>query len=50
MKEALLYGKLKDQQVQCGLCYRRCIIDEGQRGYPPIMAGSGSKRSATAKF
>lgn len=33
MKEALLYKKLKGNAVQCGLCYRRCLIEEGQRGY-----------------
>jgi pyruvate formate lyase activating enzyme len=33
MKEALLYRKIKDGRVQCGLCYRKCIIDEGQTGF-----------------
>lgn len=33
MKEALLYKKLRGNSVQCGLCYRRCLIEEGQRGY-----------------
>ncbi len=33
MKEAMLYRKLLGQKVQCGLCYRRCLIGEGERGY-----------------
>lgn len=33
MKHALLYRTLKDNRVQCGLCYRTCLIDEGKRGY-----------------
>jgi len=30
--EALLYEKLEDQKVRCGLCSHRCVIAEGQRG------------------
>jgi len=30
--EALLYEKLEDQKVKCGLCSHRCVIAEGQRG------------------
>lgn len=33
MKEALLYQKLKKQQVRCNLCQRRCLIPEGGIGY-----------------
>src|SRR4030042_2859522 len=33
MKEALLYQKLKGQRVRCGICQRRCLINEGQWGY-----------------
>lgn len=33
MKEALLYRKFNNSLVQCGLCYRKCLIAEGQRGY-----------------
>lgn len=33
MKEALLYRKIKGNQVQCGLCHRECMIEEGQTGY-----------------
>jgi pyruvate formate lyase activating enzyme len=30
--EALLYGKLEDQKVECFLCSHRCVIAEGKRG------------------
>lgn len=33
MKEAMFYEKLGDNQVQCLLCFRRCIIKEGQCGF-----------------
>ncbi|MCG2686105.1 radical SAM protein, partial [Candidatus Parcubacteria bacterium] len=32
MKEALLYEKLKNNQVSCQLCYHRCQISDGQLG------------------
>jgi len=32
MKEALLYEKLKDKKVKCGLCNHRCIIADNKRG------------------
>jgi pyruvate formate lyase activating enzyme len=32
MKEALLYDKLPDKQVRCGLCAHRCTIGEGHLG------------------
>lgn len=32
-KEALLWGRVKDNKVKCSLCHRRCIISEGRRGY-----------------
>ncbi len=33
MKKAFLYTKLNNKQVRCRLCYRKCIIKEGTRGY-----------------
>ena len=33
MKEALFYKRLKDKQVQCGLCSRRCRIAPGNTGF-----------------
>lgn len=33
MKEALLYQKLADKKVRCGVCQRRCIIPPGGVGY-----------------
>jgi len=32
-REALLYQKLPDGRVQCGVCQRRCIVAEGERGW-----------------
>jgi pyruvate formate lyase activating enzyme len=32
-KEALLYDKLPDSQVQCHTCQRRCTIPPGKRGW-----------------
>ena len=31
--EAILYEKLSNDKVKCGLCERRCIIQNGQRGF-----------------
>jgi pyruvate formate lyase activating enzyme len=31
--EALLYEKLHDDEVRCGLCERRCLISPGQKGF-----------------
>jgi pyruvate formate lyase activating enzyme len=31
--EALLYEKLGDYKVKCGLCERRCIISTGEKGF-----------------
>jgi pyruvate formate lyase activating enzyme len=31
--EALLYKKIEDNKVRCGLCERRCIIGIGKRGF-----------------
>lgn len=31
--EAVLYEKLPDDTVRCGLCERRCIISPGRRGF-----------------
>jgi pyruvate formate lyase activating enzyme len=30
--EALLYEKLEDQKVRCGLCSHRCVVPAGKRG------------------
>ncbi|CZR08692.1 AmmeMemoRadiSam system radical SAM enzyme [Trichococcus ilyis] len=32
MKEAMLYEKLEDGRVRCGVCPHHCIIAEGKRG------------------
>ena len=33
MKEALLYDKLPDGSVKCGLCFRKCLIPDKKRGH-----------------
>lgn len=32
MKQALLYEKLGNGKVKCGLCHHRCVINDGKRG------------------
>ncbi len=32
MKEAILYKKLKDGKVKCGVCNHRCVINDGEKG------------------
>lgn len=32
-REAMFYKKLENGSVQCGICFRRCVIAEGQRGF-----------------
>ncbi len=32
VREAMYYEKLDDQEVQCRLCFRKCLIAEGERG------------------
>ncbi len=33
VREAILYDKLANGKVRCGLCERRCTIEDGLRGY-----------------
>lgn len=33
MREALLWEKRDKKKVRCNLCYRRCIVAEGKRGF-----------------
>ncbi len=33
MVEAILYEKLSNNEVQCHVCQRRCVIKENERGY-----------------
>jgi len=41
MKEALLYKKLKDEIVQCGLCNHRCVILPNKRGICGVRENKG---------
>ena len=33
MHEALFYEKMGEDAVQCGLCFNRCMLSNGQRGF-----------------
>jgi len=33
LTEAMYYSKLDGKTVQCQLCFRRCVIQDGQRGF-----------------
>ena len=33
LQEARFYQRLEGRTVQCGLCYRRCVIPRGERGF-----------------
>jgi len=41
MKEALLYQKLGEKNVQCVLCNHRCRIQEGQKGICGVRENQG---------
>ncbi len=40
-REASFYTKLKDNWVQCRLCFRNCTIPEGGRGYCMVRVNKG---------
>jgi pyruvate formate lyase activating enzyme len=39
--EALLYEKLEDQEVRCGLCSHRCVVPDGKRGICNVRENKG---------
>ncbi len=41
MKEAMLYQKLADQKVQCGLCNHHCLIGDGKKGVCGVRENQG---------
>lgn len=43
MKEALFYKKLKDKNVQCMLCPRKCVIAQGKRGFCRVRENKDGK-------
>lgn len=43
LREALLYERLAGQRVRCGICQRRCVIDEGGWGYCATRKNEGGK-------
>ena len=42
-KEAMFYQKLDDSYVQCQLCFRKCIIVEGKRGFCRVRQNQAGK-------
>lgn len=42
-REALLYEKLEKNKVRCNLCYKRCILKEGQIGLCGVRKNEGGK-------
>jgi len=43
LREAMFYKVLGDGEVQCQMCFRRCIIPEGQRGFCRNRENQGGK-------
>ncbi len=43
LQEASFYKKLKDKAVQCNLCRRNCLIQEGGRGQCGVRKNIGGK-------
>lgn len=43
VREATLYEKLGGSRVKCGLCERRCLIEEGGAGFCRTRANVGGK-------
>ena len=41
MKEAMLYEKLPDSRVRCGLCAHRCVIADGKKGLCQVRENRG---------
>ncbi len=42
-KEAMYYEKLENDQVKCRLCFRKCVITEGNRGFCRVRENRGGK-------
>jgi len=42
-KEAMFYGKIDEQTVQCQLCPRRCTLANGQRGFCRVREPKAGK-------
>jgi pyruvate formate lyase activating enzyme len=41
MKEAMFYERLEGEQVRCGLCRFRCLIEAGRRGHCRVRENRG---------
>lgn len=47
LHEGLLYQKLKNKTVRCGVCQRRCLIKEGQLGFCKTRVNKDGKLYTT---
>jgi len=43
MREAMFYKKLEKGDLRCEICFRRCIIKEGNRGFCRNKENSGGR-------
>ncbi|MBA2124514.1 AmmeMemoRadiSam system radical SAM enzyme [bacterium Unc6] len=43
LREAMFYQKLPENWVQCGICFRRCTIASGGRGFCRVRENRGGK-------
>jgi len=43
LKEAMWYRRQKDKKLWCQLCFRRCFIPEGERGFCRVRENRGGK-------
>lgn len=43
LKEAMFYSRLGNGSVQCGLCPRRCVLKDSQRGLCRVRVNYGGK-------
>jgi len=42
-KETAIYKSLNDKKVRCGVCPRRCVIEDGERGFCNVRENQGGK-------
>ncbi|MFP4116286.1 MAG: AmmeMemoRadiSam system radical SAM enzyme [Candidatus Aenigmatarchaeota archaeon] len=42
-KETMVYEELDDGKVRCGVCPRRCVVDEGERGFCGVRENQDGK-------
>jgi pyruvate formate lyase activating enzyme len=43
LKEAMFYQELSNNKIQCQLCFRKCIVPEGKRGFCRVRENRDGK-------